>query len=241
LKPDRPRLTADPDEATRRRGRPSVFDARRLQVLSVASQIFSVMGFRQATLKDVAESLGFTRTALYHYAKSKGALLVQCTEIAVGLLDDAIARSLQETTGAGQLRMFFRLYREIGCEGFGRCFALTDLSEMDKPARVIIRRQRVRLARSIGGMIRLGIADGTIRDCDARLVSNVLFVTFNHVAPCVANRTGQKRADVADTILNFFFNGLAPEHAGHLEPKNARIKCNDANARALNLAPHAID
>src|SRR3546814_14487398 len=64
---------------TKPRGRPNNrFGDRRIEVLRTAARVFSDLGFRPATLADVARELGMTRAALYHYSPSKDALLPEC-------------------------------------------------------------------------------------------------------------------------------------------------------------------
>lgn len=196
---------------TRSRGRPRRYDDRRLEVLRVAARTFSSLGFRQATLEDVAGALGITRPALYHYAESKDALLGECGKIAHRELAAAVETASDEPDGAGRLRAFFRRYCEIVCDDFGRCFVLTDLSEMDPAVANTMREAQVWLGHSVADMIRSGVSDGTIRDCDPIEVSRVLFASFNGVARWQMKESGRKPARIAEEILDIFFNGLSPQ------------------------------
>src|SRR5687768_12092766 len=112
------------------RGRPRRFDHRRTEVLRTAARVFSERGFRQATLEDIAGELGMTRPALYHYASSKDALLTECGDIARQELFESLGRSHDEASGLARVAAFFRRYTQIICDDFGRCFVLTDRSEM---------------------------------------------------------------------------------------------------------------
>src|SRR3546814_12252668 len=79
------------------RGRPNNrFGDRRIEVLRAAANIFSDLGFRQATIADVARELGMTRAAIYHYARSKDALLTA--------RDDFARAQLIEQHGRAQCR-----------------------------------------------------------------------------------------------------------------------------------------
>src|SRR3546814_14414768 len=65
------------------RGRPNNrFGDRRIEVLRAAANIFSDLGFRQATLEDVARELGITRAALYPSSRSTDAPLPASAPIA---------------------------------------------------------------------------------------------------------------------------------------------------------------
>ena len=205
----------------RPRGRPRRFDDRRIEILRAASRVFSELGFRQATLEDVAGALGMTRPALYHYARSKDILLLECGRIARQRLSEALAAALGQSGGTAQLATFFRQYCAITTDDFGRCFVLTDLSEMDSIGRTTTRDAQIALGQAVAGMIRLGISDGTIRQCDATEVSRAIFASFNSVARRWTAQSEETPDQITEKILDIFFNGLTPrqstatDSAGH--------------------------
>lgn len=58
------------------RRRPQEYEARRLQIIEGALQVFSTRGFVQATNKDIAAAAGIRSPGLiYHYFKDKADLL----------------------------------------------------------------------------------------------------------------------------------------------------------------------
>ncbi len=46
-------------------------DAKRTAILSQAAKLFNSKGSRATTLRDIAETLGLTKTSLYYYVKTK--------------------------------------------------------------------------------------------------------------------------------------------------------------------------
>jgi AcrR family transcriptional regulator len=202
---------ARPLKATR--GRPRVFDDRRLEVLRTAARVFSEQGFRQATLEDIAGALQMTRPALYHYAKSKDALLAECGAIAREQLTAAFTKAKAEPDGARQVATFFRCYSGFVTGEFGRCFALTRLNEMAPEERRSARQQITLNDQWVEEMIRTGIADGTIRDCDPLEVGRAIFDSFNGVARWWNPKRDRPIADITATILDLFMNGLVPRSA----------------------------
>ena len=52
-------------------------DAKRVAILSQAAKLFNSKGSRATTLRDIAESLGLTKTSLYYYVKTKEDLIYQ--------------------------------------------------------------------------------------------------------------------------------------------------------------------
>lgn len=192
------------------RGRPRRFDDRRIEVLRMSAHVFSELGFRQATLEDIAGALQMTRPALYHYARSKDALLAECGAIARTQLTDAFARAEEEQTGAEQLRCFFRAYADFVTAEFGRCFALTRWNEMPATERADTKRVSIQNDENVGRMIERGVADGTVRECNALQVGRAMFASFNGMARWWNKRRDPPVEEIADTILDVFLNGLAP-------------------------------
>ncbi len=66
-------MTIDSKKATSPFNRTTQHDAKRTAILSQASRLFNSKGSRATTLKDIAESLGLTKTSLYYYVKTKEA------------------------------------------------------------------------------------------------------------------------------------------------------------------------
>lgn len=179
-----------------------------MEVLRAAAHVFSEQGFRQATLEGVASSLGMTRPALYHYARSKDALLSECDAIAREQLQVALNEALRETTGLARLRTFFRHYTETIADEFGRCFLLTAQSEMTEAQRASTRLFQWQMAVAITTMIELGIADGTIRDCSAADASRAMFGAFNGIVRWRGHPDGRTSQEIADVFLDIFVKGL---------------------------------
>ena len=196
----------------RPKGRPARFPDRRHDVLRVAARVFSREGFRQATLADIAQALDMTRPALYYYAESKDELLSQCGIISSELLESALAAAQREPTGLAQLRRWFVSYAEIVCDDFGRCFVLTDRSEMAPTEGKRNRQRQLHLGHAAAAMVRQGIADGTVRDCDPVMASRALYAIFNGMARWYREPHRQTPAELANDFLDIVFQGLqSPE------------------------------
>jgi len=66
-------MTAEPDDAARRRGRPPATDSTDTwcTILDVSRRLFAERGYSAVTNKDLAAAAGVTTSALYHYVESK--------------------------------------------------------------------------------------------------------------------------------------------------------------------------
>lgn len=195
------------------RGRPRRFDDRRVKLLRTAAQLFSELGFQQTTLEDIAAALGITRPALYYYADSKDALLAEIGELARTQVTEAFDLARRQPSGAAQLAEFFRLYSTFACSEFGRCFVLTGLNQMPPKQRDAVRETQLMFGETVADMIRLGIRDGTLRECDPVTVARAIFASFNFVAQWWNKRRDPPLAQITERHLDLFFAGLASRRA----------------------------
>ncbi|HEY5756114.1 MAG TPA: TetR/AcrR family transcriptional regulator [Steroidobacter sp.] len=195
------------------RGRPRRFDDRRVKLLRTAADLFSERGFQQTTLEDIAAALGITRPALYYYADSKDSLLAEIGELARTQVTEAFEVARKQATGAAQLAEFFRLYSTFVCSEFGRCFVLTGLNQMAPKQREAVRETQIMFGDTVADMIRLGMRDGTLRECDPVIVARAIFASFNFVAQWWNKRRDPPLAIITETHLDLFFAGVASRRA----------------------------
>lgn len=177
-------------------------------MLRAAARVFSRQGFRQATLEDIAQSLEMTRPALYHYARSKDLLLAECAAIADTQLSAALEEAGREPDGLAQMRAFFIRYAEIVTDDFGRCFVLTDGSEMTPSVWERMRGSQLRLGRAIADMARKGMRDGSVAKGNAVDISLALFGIFNGMARWYRPHSKRKPAAIAADMLDAVMTGI---------------------------------
>jgi AcrR family transcriptional regulator len=71
---------------------------RREEILRAARAIFAHYGFRRASLEQVAQEAGISRTALYHHFRNKEDMFRACCE---RIYDEATEKAEQAATGEG--------------------------------------------------------------------------------------------------------------------------------------------
>ena len=69
---------------------------RRGELLDAAISLFYEKGYAHTTLQDIADRMGFTKAAIYYYAKNKEELLV---EIYIAIVEPAIADARELAAG----------------------------------------------------------------------------------------------------------------------------------------------
>ena len=84
---------------------------RKAELLEVATQLFYQKGYAHTTLQDIADRMGFTKAAIYYYARNKEELLVEIYE---AIVEPAIgrARELAAASSADGATVFVALIRQ---------------------------------------------------------------------------------------------------------------------------------
>src|SRR5690625_2808703 len=62
---------------------------RKLQIIKTATSLFHERGYRETSLDDIADRVGFTKPAIYYYFKSKEDILFAIVD---DIVDKALAR-----------------------------------------------------------------------------------------------------------------------------------------------------
>ena len=182
-------------------------------MLQASARIFGERGFRYATLEDIAHTLGISRPALYHYARSKNELLTACIDIARAELDHALAEARRQSEGLDQLRVFFLHYAEFVCSDFGRCLVLTDRRELEVNEAAALRAGHLAYSSAVQEILARGVRDGSIRCRDPADASRALFGAFNSIPRWHSKESGRTPAEIAGSFMSLLADGLAGSKA----------------------------
>ena len=106
------------------------------QILEAAARLFKERGYRAATLQDVADEIGVTRTAVYHYFSSKEEILFRIAEEA----HRHAARVFEEAAQSDappeeKMRRMLRQYIEDVTRDSARLWLLLSEGEQILPSR----------------------------------------------------------------------------------------------------------
>lgn len=155
------------------------------ELYTQAAHLFAERGFAGTSLQDIAEALGVTRPALYHYVKSKDELLAKLvTEVTEGAAGKALRVSRRtDLPPAERLRMLAHQMVVDRATEPAR-FRLLDRSEADLPADLAAvhgKAKRTLLA-EVAKVIDDGILAGHFRPIDARVAALGVIGMCNWVA-----------------------------------------------------------
>jgi AcrR family transcriptional regulator len=158
-------------------------EVSRQQILHAAKELFAVQGVRSTSLAQIAEALGMTKAALYHYFDSKQEIAVQAVLANLAEFTADVMVPLPEGVSAVE-RFRARIERKIErAERHGpldlRFFYTVMLEELDEPAvEDVYREWWERGRQEVTAMIERGQAEGVFRrDADVDTLVNVLAST----------------------------------------------------------------
>lgn len=196
-------------------------DAKRAAILSQAAKLFNYKGSRATTLKDIAESLGLTKTSLYYYVKTKEDLIYQCYRVALQHHHKRLDEIEAEHTGAvAKASAFFLQPFEnwlAAQEGRGpHIAALLEIAALKGSHRIEIETRYIALFKRLRGYIRDGIADGSLRHCEPNATTRAILGsvdwTFSWLHNIPLAQVSVTALEALDILSHGIFAG-AGEHA----------------------------
>ncbi len=218
-------MTIDPKKPTSPFNRTSQHDAKRAAILSQAALLFNSKGSRATTLKDIAESLGLTKTSLYYYVKTKEELIYQCYMATLARHHSNLDIIEGEHQGpVERLSAFFRLHFNdwlAAQEGKGSHFAaLLEIASLQGSHRTDVEAQYIAMFKRLRLQLKDGIASGALRSFDTTSATRAILgsvewsFSWLHKVP---------KAEIAETVnqaADILAHGLA---AGTTEYKPAPL------------------
>ena len=179
------------------------------QLLIAASRLFNRDGVEATSLDQITASLGATKGVLYHYLRDKADLVARCYERAFDLYE-----------------RFAHAARSQGCNGLERAMIGTHLNVQAQAgslspmtpqpgfealpearrAPLVARANRLNLMFS--RMLRDGVADGSCRPCDTRIVAQIPAGAFTWLPKWLSPEDRRTPRQLADEISDLLFRGL---------------------------------
>jgi len=197
---------------SRRRAR----DEKREAVLRTAVQLFLEQGYHRVTLNEVAERLNITKPALYNYFGGKDDILFECWSMGAELVDSVIAEiNTSGGSGLDRLQRLVHAYAELMATDFGASLVRFDLRDLTEKNAKAARAAKSRIDATFRGYITAGIADGSIKRCDAKLAAFAIAGSLNWIGHWYQPGGGLSPAQIADEFTTRLTEGLAAGSARH--------------------------
>ena len=189
-------------------------DEKRDAVLRMAVRLFLEEGYHRTPLARIAERLNITKPALYNYFGGKEEILIELFRLGDELYEENFGRIEHEAgDGREKLKALIRAYAWAMTTDFGMCFARLDDRELGEEARAAVRRSKQRYDLAFRKAIESGIADGSIRPCDARLAAFAVAGALNGIADWYKPGGRLDGGTIADEFAERLTEGLSARAA----------------------------
>lgn len=184
------------------------------QVAIAAARLFNRKGLDGASLDEIGASLGATKGAVYHYFDDKSDLVLSCYRLAFELYE-RILNVAEELPVSGLERSLTVMYLNSQAQAGDEPPLILQAGLFSLPegprAQFVERSQR--LWELSDGLLRQGIADGSCRSCDHRVVATNTAGAFMWI-PKWIDQSGKRDAkNVAASIADLFAQGIASKEA----------------------------
>jgi AcrR family transcriptional regulator len=187
---------------------------KREAVIRTAARAFNARGYHNTSLDDIAATLEVTKPTLYYYVENKEQLLFECfcagLEPVRAAFRDARAsdQSARERLHAVLLR-----YAQAIASEFGWCMVRAEDQDLSDDMRTHVKALKSEIDQGIRRLLREGIADGSIAECDPKMTAFALAGALNWIAHWYRDNQPQSAAQIAAAFVALFENGLLPR--GH--------------------------
>lgn len=161
-------------------------------------------------MEDVAAALGVSKPTVYQYFDSKQEILYHCHQLAMDQGEAALALARAHAgTGFQKLTIYLAAYMQGIFGELGTCPVLTDVDSLGSEQRDNVVARRARISAATADIIRAGIADGSIVECDPKLASLFILGAVNWI-PLWYRETGPNTPDeITRAFLAFLGSGFA--------------------------------
>ncbi len=194
-------------------------EVKRDAVILAAARAFREYGYHNTSLDDVAARLGVTKPTLYYYVANKEEMLFECFRAGLDRLASAFtAVRTPGACGRDRLGAVIRRYAEAITSEFGWCMVRAEDQDLSPEMGARIKVLKSGIDRGIRELIRDGIADGSIRECDPKITAFAIAGSLNWIAHWYRDSEALTPREIADRFIDTFVAGLAPrpgERAAH--------------------------
>ncbi|MEM9578614.1 MAG: TetR/AcrR family transcriptional regulator [Pseudomonadota bacterium] len=185
---------------------------KRDAVLRTAVRFFNEKGFHSTSLDDVASALNVTKPTIYHYFSNKDEILFECINMGFEAIREAASKAARQG-GSGMVRLQALMleYALIKTRPFGICVTRTTDDQLRPDSRKKFRAGKREINTIIETVLAEGMADGSIRKADPRIVAFTLAGSLNWIARWYDPEGDLDAQEVANGVVDTLVNGLRPQ------------------------------
>jgi AcrR family transcriptional regulator len=196
----------------RRRGRArnaSTTGSTRIDILKAAAKAFRKLGYRGATVEEIAAALSMKKGNLYYYFRNKEEILFACHQYSL----DCLMQLLDEVERSGleadeKLRRLVVAFVHTILDELHGTALLLDLEALTPSHLKTVIARRDRFERGVRQVIEDGIAEGHFGAGDPKLLAFAMFGAVNWIPRWFDPEGPATSQQIADLFADFFIRGL---------------------------------
>ncbi len=186
-------------------------DEKRLEIIQACANLFDKVGYHHATMQMLADEVGLGKPTLYHYFRSKTAILYEMHQLHMDALLGGLKAHIEAKLPASEAlkRACADILRQIAEHpGYVRAF-MDYYNDLDSDMRKKIRQRRQEYFVSICEIIQQGIGGGEFVKCDIELTAYAFLGMCNWAykwyPPMCKNRPPEQ---TAQALCSVFIDGI---------------------------------
>ena len=184
---------------------------KREAVLRTAARLFNEKGFHATSLDEVAERLNVTKPTLYYYVKNKDEILFDCVHAGLDMVRAGIAEAgLSGGSAIDKLRACMRAYAQVVTQDFGMCVIRVGEDPLPAAGRRELRSLKAQIDLEFRKIIELGIKEGSIAPCNAKLAAFTLAGALSWIGRWYRPDGELAADDLAEQCIAMLLNGIVP-------------------------------
>jgi AcrR family transcriptional regulator len=186
-------------------------EVKREAVILAAARAFKERGYHRTSLDDIAAFLNVTKPTIYRYVSNKEEILFECFRTGLDQIRAACGGACEpQSSGLSRLTDVVRRYVEALTSDFGWCMVRAEDQDLSPAMSKRIKTLKSEIDQSIRRLIKEGIQDGSIRECDPKMTAFALAGALNWIGHWHRQDDALSPSQIADRFIDVFVKGLAP-------------------------------
>jgi len=186
-------------------------DGKRLEIIQACATLFDKVGYHHATMQMLADEVGLGKPTLYHYFRSKTAILYEMHQLHMDALLGGLKTHTEAKLPAAETltRACADILRQIAEHpGYVRAF-MDYYNDLDSAMRRNIRQRRQEYLERICEIIEQGISEGEFVKCDVELTAYAFLGMCNWAYKWYpAMREARPPEQTAEVLCSVFIDGI---------------------------------
>jgi len=207
--------------------------SKREELISLASQQFNRVGFNATSVKEISESIGLSKTALYHYVKDKQELLFLCYLNSLDGIENALEHGLKATGPERVYQAINHLFQQYEDAALGlrpHCALVFEGEALNTEQEAIVNKYYFKKL----GALAIELISGTSSNKLLKKSSNTIkALFFLNILTCIPLLLGVRDVSAINKVRESLLETLS--HGMLSTNKQANLKCGFATRITNNF------